>query len=109
LIQTQPDALSLYPQESWVGVQEKLREISQRQPRMRNKVLGVTANAIEVAPDKQGRILIPEKMRSSISLATEALVVGALNHIEIWDPSRFEKVTSQSDDDFDRHIESVFS
>ncbi len=109
LIQTQPEALSLYPPEAWADVQEKLRDISQRQPKMRNRVLGVTANATEVVPDKQGRILIPEKMRKSITLDAEAMVVGAINHIEIWDPKRFEKITSQTDDDFDQHIESVFA
>lgn len=109
LIQTQPEALSLYPPEAWADVQEKLRDISQRQPKMRNRVLGVTANATEVVPDKQGRILIPEKMRKSIALDAEAMVVGAINHIEIWDPKRFEKITSQTDDDFDQHIESVFA
>ena len=109
LIQTQSEALSLYPHESWADVQAKLREISQRQPRMRNKVLGVTANATEVVPDKQGRILIPEKMRKSVALGTEAMMVGAINHIEIWDPKKFDSVTGQSDEDFDQHIEGVFS
>ncbi|MCG8467017.1 MAG: hypothetical protein MJB57_02265, partial [Gemmatimonadetes bacterium] len=96
LIKTQPDALSLYPDEAWADVQAKLREMSERQPSLRNKVLGVTAAATEVVPDKQGRILIPEKMRKAVSLGTEALVVGAINHIEIWDPKKFDEMTSQT-------------
>ena len=109
LIRTQPDALSLYPDDAWAEVQAELREMSKRQPDLRNQVLRVTAGAVEVVPDKQGRILIPEKMRESISLGTEALVVGAINHIEIWDPARFDELTRPSDDAFDSYIERVFA
>ena len=83
--------------------------MSKRQPRLRYQVLRVTAGAIEVVPDKQGRILIPEPMRSAVSLGTEALVVGAINHIEIWDPKRFTRATGTVDDEFKKHIESVFA
>lgn len=109
LLQTQPDALSLYPDEGWTEVQAELREISKRQPDLRNQVLRVTAGAIEVVPDKQGRILIPEKMRGAVSLGTEALVVGAINHIEIWDPKTFEEMTGPSDDAFETYIDRVFA
>ncbi|MDX1577421.1 MAG: hypothetical protein R3266_03010 [Gemmatimonadota bacterium] len=109
LIQTQPDALSLYPDDAWTEVQAELREMSKRQPDLRNQVLRVTAGAMEVVPDKQGRILIPEKMREAVPLGTEALVVGAINHIEIWDPKRFEERTRPSDEAFDKYIERVFA
>ncbi len=109
LIQTQPDALSLYPDEAWQEVQTELREISTRQPQLRNQVLGITANAVEVVPDKQGRILIPERMRAGASLGGEALVVGAINHIEIWDPKLFEDATQDRDAAFDKHIQKVFA
>ena len=90
-------------------VHDELREMSKRRPQLRNQVLRVTAGAVEVVPDKQGRILIPEKMRSAVSLGTEALVVGAINHIEIWDPAKFDSATGASDDEFAQHIENVFA
>ena len=95
LIQTQPDSLSLYPDEAWGEVQAKLREMSERRPELRNQVLSVTAKAVEVIPDKQGRILISEKIRKIVSLEAEVLMVGAINHIEIWDPQRFEESRRQ--------------
>ena len=109
LIQTQPDALSLYPEEAWGEVQAELREMSRRKPGLKHQVLRLTASASEVVPDKQGRILIPERMRKVASLGSEALVVGAINHIEIWDPTRFEQATGSGDDEFDHYIESVFA
>ncbi len=109
LIRVQPEALSLYPDDDWATVQADLRLLAKRQPELRHQVLGITANATRVVPDKQGRILIPERMRGEVGLGGEALVVGALDHIEIWDPERFEQATSQRDDVFDRHIQAIFA
>ncbi len=109
LLQTQPNALSLYPEEAWAGVQDELREMSRREPRFRPQVLRVTADAVEVTPDAQGRILIPERMRRAVALAGEALVVGAIHHVQIWNPETFESVTSPTDEEFDRLMETVFA
>jgi len=109
LIQTQPEALTLYPDDAWGSVQEDLLEYMKRQPEHRHKVLRITADAVEVVPDKQGRILIPERMRQAAGLTTEAWVVGAINKIQIWDPARFEAATTDETDDdaFDQHMKSV--
>ena len=109
LIQTQPEALTLYPDDAWESVQAELLEYMKRQPEHRHKVLRITADAVEVVPDKQGRILIPERMRKAAGLSDEAWVVGAINKIQIWDPERFEAATGDDADDdaFDRHMKSV--
>ena len=50
-----------------------------------------------------------EKMRKIVSLETEVMMVGAINHIEIWDPQRFEEMTKLIDDEFDQLIDGVFA
>ncbi len=90
-------------------MQDELREMSRREPRFRPQVLRVTADAVQVSPDAQGRILVPERMRKAVALGSEALVVGAINHVQIWKPETFERVTSATDEDFDRLIETVFA
>ena len=109
LLQIDPDALSLYPEEAWKDVQTDLREMSSRQPHYRRHVLRVTASAVQVSPDAQGRILIPERMRKGAGLGAEALVVGAINHVQIWDPETFEDATGARDEEFERQIEKVFA
>jgi len=44
-----------------------------------------------VTPDKQGRISIPEALRSAAHLTREVTVVGAVDAIEIWDTATYEK------------------
>ncbi len=80
-----------------------------KQPDARARVLALTASALEVSTDKQGRILLPDRMRELVGLDREALFVGALNKIEIWDPTRFRDRTESPDPKFDRFIESIFA
>lgn len=109
LVHVHEDALSLYPEDSWVQVQEALREMGRRGPEYRPRILAITANAHEVTPDKQGRILVPDRLREGAGLGPEALIIGAIDRIEIWDPERFEEATSGKDDEFDRFVQGIFA
>ncbi len=86
-----------------------LRDLVRRNPEYRPMLLSVTANANEVSLDKQGRILIPDRLRHGVGLGSEALIVGAINKIEIWEPGRFDASTSVSDEVFDTHVRTIFS
>ena len=109
LIQAQPDALSLYPADTWDEVQERLRSLVRSAPRSRHQMLGLTANAVEVIPDKQGRILIPDRLRSAVGIEDEAQMVGAIDKIEIWNPKRFAEVVGEADGDFGDRLAGIFA
>lgn len=99
LIQVHADALTLYPSETWADVEKRMREHLRRAPQRRLEFLALTANAQEVSPDKQGRILIPERLRTAVGLEGEALLIGALDKIEIWSPSRFDAAVGDTPGD----------
>lgn len=109
MIQVHDDALSLYPSETWTEVEERLREMVRRRPDARHFLLSLTAHAHAVTPDRQGRILIPERLRDGAGLEEEALIVGALDKIEVWAPERFEASTSDLPDDFKQLAASIFA
>lgn len=67
-----------------------MRELLRHQPKARPYVLSVMAGAVEVVPDSQGRILIPQRLKEAASLDGQALLVGAIDKIEIWNPADFE-------------------
>lgn len=57
-----------------------------------------TATAVEVTPNAQGRISLPQALREYAKLDSEALVIGLNNRIEIWSKSVFDDyVNSQQD------------
>jgi len=54
------------------------------------------SEAVEVEPDAQGRILVPQYLKEHAGLRFDVLVQGAGNRAEIWDAKRwaaYEKKT----------------
>ncbi|MFW6078205.1 MAG: division/cell wall cluster transcriptional repressor MraZ [Gemmatimonadota bacterium] len=109
LIQAHPPALTLYPQETWSEVKERMRDLLRHQPEARSFVLRMTANALEVNPDGQGRILIPSRLKEAAHLDGEALLVGALDKVEIWNPKRFEEAVEEEEaEGYERFAPQIF-
>ena len=46
--------------------------------------------AVLVAPNSQGRVIIPQKLREDAGLSGEVTVVGMDTRIEIWDKAAFD-------------------
>lgn len=108
LVQVHPEALTLYPAEAWVEVEERLRELLRRQPTARPYVLGITSRAVEVSPDKQGRILVPQRLLASAAIDGSALLVGLIDRVELWNPERFETMVGERSEEFDSFTSQVF-
>lgn len=108
LVQVHSRALTLYPEDSWAGVEERLLELLRRQPSARPNVLAITANATEVTPDRQGRILVPQRLLAAAGLDDSALLVGVIDRIEIWNPDRFDAALAERDEDFERFTAQIF-
>ena len=108
LIQAYSPALALYPASAWEGVQDRLRQLLDREPEARLYVLSVMSNAVEVVPDGQGRILIPARLKDAAELESQALLVGAIDKIEIWNPERFESALQESAGKFDKYAPQIF-
>ncbi len=56
----------------------------------RNLVRLWASGSVELAPDRQGRILVPSRLRSFAGLADDVLVMGVIDRVELWDPTRWE-------------------
>ena len=108
LVQVHPNALTLYPERTWEGVEDRLRELLRLQPSSRPYVLAVTANAVEVTPDKQGRILIPQRLLESVGIEDSALLVGVIDRVEIWSPERFSAVVAGGGAEAERYASQIF-
>jgi MraZ protein len=53
-------------------------------------VRAFAADAREVRPDTQGRIMIPPHLRDYAGLDTEVTVIGAIDRIELWDTATWQ-------------------
>lgn len=55
------------------------------------------ASAMEAPLDSQGRILIPEYLRSYASITKQAIVTGLYNRIEIWNDEAWKKYKTETE------------
>lgn len=72
---------------------EKVAELldSQIMSDTRDGGLSFFSRAEDVTPDKQGRILLSQKLRDYIHLDKDVVVVGAGMFAEIWRPDEWEE------------------
>jgi MraZ protein len=88
-------SLDLYPKDEWPRHEEWLRELGKGHPRVRKFLRMLLASAAELVLDDQGRVVLPAALMKSAALERDgvALIFGAMDHIEVWDPARFESET----------------
>ena len=93
LLPSEEGCLRVYPA-SFLGRQlEKLSAEGVTSADARRRSLEKLASVMQAAePDQQGRIMIREKFRQHAGLNRQAVLVGRLDHFEIWEPRRWQKV-----------------
>lgn len=57
----------------------------------------VTAKITEVSLDKEGRVILPQQLRTHASLNGEALFAGLGHSFQIWNPAEFDKVIAEEE------------
>ena len=68
---------------------QKLAQLEFNQSDARNFIRLMTNQATPVSLDKTGRLLIPEHLLQLAHLAKDAVVVGSLSRLEIWDQTAY--------------------
>lgn len=94
--------LALFPIPKWEELAERVSELplTVRQARAFRRLL--FANATDVSPDGQGRILIPPRLREYAGIDGEVVVAGLNDHIELWSPEAWNGESERVEgDDFD--------
>lgn len=81
--------LFVYPDEEWQEFIQQLNNLpGNKEARQLQRYFMAGAATCEV--DKQGRILIPHKLREAAALEKEIVFVGVLKKIEIWSKERWD-------------------
>ena len=83
--------LTIYPMEEWKRLAEKVSALPMTDRRARAFRRLVFADAADVIPDKQGRVLIPPRLRQYAGLDGQVVVTGLDTYIEAWNPDAWEE------------------
>ncbi len=83
--------VKVYPLKVWEGIEARLEKLPSHNP-TKQKFLALTSYYWHMTRvDAQGRILIPPVLRESAQMAGEVVVLGALDHLEVWNHARFQE------------------
>jgi len=94
--------LTLYPIYEWNIVEQQLASLSSLRNRNRNFVRSIVRYASYVQYDRQGRIVIPDNLKAYSQIDKDVVIIGMITKIEIWNPRKIEKYSSEIKiDDFD--------
>lgn len=82
--------LAVFTAAEYEVVVNRLREQARNGELGIETIRQVAASTIDVKPDAQGRVLIPEPLRTWAGIDTDVVVAGMFNHIEIWPVTKWE-------------------
>jgi MraZ protein len=82
--------LCVYDMPAWERFVQKLSGLPYNTRKQRELVRFFMSSATEVEPDKQGRILLPQKLRTHAHIEKNVVLLGVGARIEIWDPETYE-------------------
>jgi MraZ protein len=83
------ECLAIFPSDQWTELNADLAKRPRTDPAVSRFRHFVLAGAHEADPDGQGRVVIPAHLREYASLKAEAVVIGNLDHLEVWEPGRW--------------------
>lgn len=83
--------LVAYTHTEWRKIETRILSLAEKSDNMRRFRRVFIGGAFECPCDKQGRILIPPMLRQYADLSREIVLVGVLDHFEIWSREKWEK------------------
>ena len=80
-----------FPFNEWRKIEAKILAMAEKNDNMRRFRRVFIGSASECSCDSQGRILIPPALRQYAQLEKEIVLVGVLDHFEIWSRANYDE------------------
>lgn len=99
--------LFMFSEEEWRTQEGKFKAISftKQQARTFNRIY--FSGAVEVIPDRQGRILLPPYLKEFAEIKRDVIIVGVSNRIEIWAKDKWQEFYGSSRQSFEEIAEKL--
>ena len=88
---------AVFPKAAFETLASKVSVLPLGDEKARSVSRFLSSSAFEVERDGQGRIVLPGAIREWAALTSEAVVVGAWDHVEIWAPDRWTAIQKGMD------------
>ena len=101
-------SLALYTETGFSDLASRLGSASPTKQDVRAFSRVFYAQAERVELDGQGRVRLPAELLHLAGLKNEAILVGVGNHLELWEPTRWEAYLAEKQDRYDEIAERAF-
>ncbi len=98
IISERSRCLELFPPNEWTRLLEQIRSKARFDPQLRAFELFYIGGAHEVQVDRQGRILIPPKLREFAGLRNEVTFRALIDHLQLWDRGALDQVLKATEE-----------
>ena len=93
--------LMVYPLSGWQDMAEDIISRPLGDESMRTFRRRVFSGAVDLTPDKQGRIVVPNYLREFARIDGEVIVAGMYNYIEVWSVENWKSLQQKIEDSND--------
>jgi MraZ protein len=83
--------LMAYQYDEWRKIETRILSLAEKSENMRRFRRVFIGGAFECSCDKQDRILIPQNLRQYAEIDKEIVLVGVLDHFEIWSRKSWDR------------------
>ena len=97
----------MYPLNEWAKLMDKLDGLNRFNKKNNDFIRRFTAGVKSVEMDNSGRFLIPKDLIKYASIDKQIVVSSAVNILEIWNKSTYEKVINEAALNFGALAEEV--
>jgi len=101
------NCLYMIAEEEWKKQEAKFKAMpfTNKQSRTFNRIF--FSGAIDVVPDRQGRILIPQFLKDFAQIKKDVYIVGVSNLIEIWSKDKWQEFYGNSRQSYEEIAENL--
>lgn len=101
--------LAMYEENEWNRLTSKLKSLSFTKKNVRQFNRIFFGSAVEVSPDKQGRIVLPDHLRDHAQIdEREIVITGVSDRIEVWSKAQWDAMYESNREDFEKMAEDLF-
>tara|TARA_B110000438_G_scaffold274439_1_gene294614 strand:- start:197 stop:661 length:465 start_codon:yes stop_codon:yes gene_type:complete len=97
----------IYPLTEWKKIEDELRNLSSVSGIHRTFIRQIARSATPSTCDKQGRISLSPSLISFSQIDKNALIIGMINKIEIWDPETLKAVDEKNINEDSNELNSL--
>ncbi len=99
--------LFMFGEEEWKAVEQKFKSMSFTKQDSRKFNRLYFSGAVEIVPDKQGRILIPTYLKDFAQIKKDVVIIGVSNRVEIWSKDKWQEFYKTNLESFEETAEKL--